>query len=478
MIALLFWLLALSIPFVSIPTATTIMLSSIPFGSLAMLPPGAVGGLTILPYTIFAFIFIGRMLLAPRVRAGMLDLARRPMALGFYSLFLLYVVMAAFIMPRLFSGQILIFPVRGLVHDTAPLRFTSSNISQLGYLLVTSGLLYSFAALAALQDMRTALLRGLLVAAGVVALTGLLDFVLGTLGRGYLLEPFRTASYALLTEVQVGGEKRTVGLMPEASAYAQMGVPFLAALYLLQPFVKDERIKNFYCRPLILVLFFLIFTARSSTGYLGLGMVLALIAASWFLDVLERKGVSVSTATVIEVSFITLSVVLIVSLILSNAKLIDSIANTIDYFVFQKTSSGSYKERSMWNTVSFEAMMKTYGLGLGPGSTRTSSWPVALMAAGGFIGAAFFAVFLLTTFLAGGTSLEQRPLIRRLKLIVATNLATYSLVAVGVDYGAFAGIVLGTIVGLRYRRMAPRPTPTLVPVWMASPRLTDGRRGL
>jgi hypothetical protein len=477
MIAVLFWLVALAIPFVSIPTATAILLSSVPFGSLAMLPPEALGGLTILPYTVFALLFVMRMLLSSRVRMVMLDLACRPLAFGFYTLFLVYAGFAAFIMPRLFHGQIMIFPVRGLVHDTAPLRFTNSNVSQLGYLLITSGLLYSYAALAALQDMRQALVKGLLIGAGAVALTGTVDFVLGGVGLGNLLEPFRTASYSLLTEVEYGGARRTIGLMPEASTFAQIGVPYLAALYLLQPFVQSSRIKNYYCRPLILLLFFLIFTARSSTGYLGLGMVTALIGASWFLDLLEKKGVSVSTSTMIEVSFVVLGVVLIITLILTNEKFIDSITKTIDYFVFQKSSSGSFKERSMWNTVSFNAMLKSYGLGLGPGSTRTSSWPVALLAAGGVIGGTFFAIFITTTFAISRGPLELRPFVRRLKLIVATNLATYSLVAVGVDYGAFAGIVLGTIVGLRYTRTAPRTTSVMVPVWMA-PRVTDARRSL
>ena len=57
---------------------------------------------------------------------------------------------------------------------------------------------------------------------------GLVDLAGKTLGAGDVLAPIRTASYALLTDVEHEGFARIVGTYSEASGFAIGSLPALA----------------------------------------------------------------------------------------------------------------------------------------------------------------------------------------------------------------------------------------------------------
>ena len=68
---------------------------SIAFGTLAVIPPGWTGGVTVLPDAVCALAFTARLALSARARRWMLDAALRWHKLGLLSLFMLVALFGA-----------------------------------------------------------------------------------------------------------------------------------------------------------------------------------------------------------------------------------------------------------------------------------------------------------------------------------------------------------------------------------------------
>src|SRR3546814_14550584 len=81
------------------------------------------------------------------------------------------------------------------------------------------------------REYRRTVIMANVFGAAVAVLTGVRD--IATQGT-QILAPFRTASYAILSDQEILGSLRIVGLMPEASAYGTICVFFGAALYFLR----------------------------------------------------------------------------------------------------------------------------------------------------------------------------------------------------------------------------------------------------
>jgi hypothetical protein len=75
------------------------------------------------------------------------------------------------------------------------------------------------------------------------------------------------------------------------------------------------------------------------------------------------------------------------------------VADLLNTMILNKMSSDSGIERSSWNTHAIQNFFDTYGLGVGNGSVRASSFPIALLASLGFLGSATYALFLLKIWL-------------------------------------------------------------------------------
>jgi hypothetical protein len=75
--------------------------------------------------------------------------------------------------------------------------------------------------------------------------------------------------------------------------------------------------------------------------------------------------------------------------------------NLLDATVFNKLSSSSGEERSSWNVQALQVFVDTFGFGAGNGSMRTSSFPLAVIANLGIVGAALFGLFFASIFWGG-----------------------------------------------------------------------------
>ena len=125
----LFWVLALKVLIGKPRTGLSIFFASIPFGALAVIPTNLTGGLTLTPTPIIALLIGARLLLNPQDRQALAGIALSKNGTVYLTAFWLVACAATLLMPRIFEGQVTIFPVRSaemiveeLLHPTTRFR--------------------------------------------------------------------------------------------------------------------------------------------------------------------------------------------------------------------------------------------------------------------------------------------------------------------------------------------------------------------
>lgn len=76
--------------------------------------------------------------------------------------------------------------------------------------------------------------------------------------------------------------------------------------------------------------------------------------------------------------------------------LMDPMVNMIASATINKSTSESAIERGVWSARSIGNFIETYGMGVGLGSTRSSSWPISVLVQLGIVGAAGFGIAIAT----------------------------------------------------------------------------------
>jgi hypothetical protein len=94
-------------------------------------------------------------------------------------------------------------------------------------------------------------------------------------------------------------------------------------------------------------------------------------------------------------------------LALFNPAIFNPFIELINTIIFQKASSDSFEERSMWTAVSLKALFDTWGLGVGMGGTRASNGLVAVFSNTGFAGGLLYYGFLIQTYLRRAAQGDQ-----------------------------------------------------------------------
>jgi hypothetical protein len=445
--ALFFWLLIAWSVTASRATLLGLLLASMPFASLALLPTALVG-MSILPQSMFAVVLILKVItpqlmpLSPKLLTAL-----RLRYLGYLALFLLVGIVITIIAPRLFLREVMIVPMReawtrDLLSPILP------NVTQSGY--VALSVISAFAVALMVEDRGFAktLLTGLL-AGGVVCLaTGLIDLAAASTGMESLLEPFRNADYAYLTTAEIAGRKRVVGFTPEASAYGPICVEFAATILLLRPMFAEGR-QSLLATSIGIGLVVMALLSTSSTAYVGL----AVFGLIYLANLVRRAAFSSpfgKRGLLWELLMGLGAFAAVLFVLIASADLFNPLLNVIDEIIFNKPLSSSYYERSSWNTTAWETIASTRGLGVGFGSTRTSNWFAAIISNAGLIGAAFMALFLVQTFASRPIwrTAVSGELLAGLKLSLLPALAMVGVTAPGPDFGLWMGVVFGTIAGV------------------------------
>lgn len=432
-----------------------LLFASMPFGSFAVIPPEFTQGLSFTPPPIVALAIIFIYAGGKDGLSRMLDIALRPSQCLLLFLFWIVAAWVTIFMPRIFAGLVTIIPMR-LEGATSgdPLYPTQQNISQLLYLTISIVTVFACALAFRSAATRQHLLSALCIGGLVTVLTGILDLV----GIGAYLDMFRTAQYAYLAEVEIADVKRIVGLMPEASAFGSLAVSFLSAIYFFRRAIVSPWLRLYGAPCLIVLLTLFALLSTSSTAYGGMGVFGCVAAAEWFWRLLmTRKGSVAREGLVVEFWAIVLGLAAVYILALTYPVVFDPFLKLMDTIVFQKASSDSYVERSMWTAVSLQALLDTYGLGVGMGATRSSNGIVAVFSNSGVVGGLFYYGFMLQTFLrkARSGAWADRAILDAVRFYMPPVLIMGALSGTSADFGIMNACIYAMAASISWAAPVP-----------------------
>lgn len=421
------------------------LFASLPFGSTAFLTIGALGGASPLIYTLFVLLLFGGMVLRRRIFHELAYLFRNSWVPWIVLALTLYCIGGALVLPRLFAGQtsaLVAVPGRGVFE--MPLVPVSGNITQTAYLLLSSLMFYVFCIVLRMPHGKTVVRRGYFTWAAVHAALGLVDLGSKLIGAGDVMLPIRTASYSLLTEVEEAGFWRLTGGFSEASAFGAVTLSCLAFSF---SYWRATKSRSTLC--LCILLACLLLASTSSTAYAGGGIlaagVLISIACSGLRGRMTLQDVVLLLTGVAGLTAIG-------AIYLYNENLFHPVLRLIESTLIDKASSESAQERGYWNYRNIQSFIDTAGLGIGLGSSRASSWPIAVLSQLGVIGAVLV-IALVAVILRGPMPRKPAEADRTLVALswgarasIVASLIAGSMIGSGVDPGLLFFIGLAVIV--------------------------------
>lgn len=394
MIPTLFGLIAIVIGFALLVRGTSLdllrfmMFSTLFSGSAAIIMP-ALGGSSISPAHLVLVFLVGRILLPGSGEYARIGPALRSNA--FLVVYALYGAASAFILPRMFAGQISVTPLRPLpgLFDTVPLTLTTQNITTAVYMIGTmlSGVCASI--VAHRPDSARKIVRAACIIGWVHAAFGVLGVILTNMGQGALLNFFRNASYGQL-EQSYNGMVRISGIFPEASYYASYA--FVWFVFLFECWMRGVQARR--TGPAAVALLLILIFSTSGSAYLSLAVYGALLVLRLLI---ARQQLSPFKVVAIASGLVAAALVA-VGMILLLPQLADQLVDMFQHMTMDKADSDSGRQRSFWAMQGLNAFVASYGLGIGAGSFRSSSLFTAMLGSMGVVGVLAFLGHLLRVF--------------------------------------------------------------------------------
>ena len=428
---------------------------TLPLATAAAVNLPSVGGSSILCSQLVIIAIVAGIVLRSNLRRQALIMFQRDPAIVLFGLFAVYAAITAFMMPRFFEGSVPVYSFDRDVLGLAMLSPTTGNITQSLYLL--SGVLV-FGIVVYLVTRR----EGLTLAAQTLNLITISHLVFVGIdmlpGAGGLLEFVRTANYDLHLQQQVAGIRRAVGPYPEPSSLGAASVVLFA--YNFVRFTQTRGIWFFLASGLTLACAILSF---SSTAYAALGVLGGLWGLTIALNFFGRRGLGRDHVIGVVIAG---AVALALTAFIFVEPLREFAIDMFDRLIGSKLASDSGIERSGWNKMAVQNAIDTYGLGVGLGGARTSSFATALLSNTGVFGTILFVAFMAVAILRRFPRLPgnetERPYIIRRRLFDAVRAATIAglitsiISGTTVDQGAmfytYAGIGAGLVATYRRRR--------------------------
>ena len=419
-----------------------------PFGAAAAFNLSAAGGASILVTDLAALTLFAHLWVQPDAPARLAG-SMRPFRPGFYMLLLVvFCTIAALFFPRLFTGHTEVFGIARINNQTGiisiPLHPTTGNLTQLFRIYLGAAAFFALATVFRMHPDGRMVTRAMAVATFTHVGLGVLDVVSHDLGLPQLLDPLRTANYAMLSEVSMAGLKRMVGGFPEASAfgYYTLGLFGFWLHYWLT--AGRSRIAG-WC--LLLTTFALVRSTSSSAYVAALGFLVAYagVGVARHLGRSVRRRVAALAVAVLVVAWLA-------ALALGAAyELVAPVTAFLDRALFDKLDTASGVERMSWNAQAWTNYTETWLMGAGLGSMRASNWLLACLGSIGTIGTALFAGFFLTLGRAPAPAAgdpERAAAIGGLKSGCFAMLVSAMLTAATPDLGVFFFALAGLASGL------------------------------
>ncbi|MDO6416165.1 hypothetical protein Q4F19_17395 [Sphingomonas sp. BIUV-7] len=362
------------------------LISSLMGGSAAFQLP-ALGGSSIPPVQ-FALGFLVLRLLLPGSGAG--ELVKEGIcANGLLVGFAVYGVTMAFVGPRIFADQIMVVPMRptaGYMFAVFKLGPTSQNVTASVYMLGTMMLAVASYAACRHEEGASALVKAGVAICCLHMFFGISGVVFAGTAWSEVLGFFRNGNYAQLDQ-RLGTVVRMNGIHPEPSSFAGFG--FVWFLFMAECWYRgvQPRVTGWVALTMGLTLA----ASTSSTAYLGLAAYLTvfLLRAVFVPD-------GVSSAKLIRLAIVALALAIVVSLtFLLKPDLVATASRVFTSMTVGKQGSDSALQRAFWAHQGVNAFWASSGLGIGPGSFRSSSLPAAVIGATGLSGAALLSLYVI-----------------------------------------------------------------------------------
>jgi hypothetical protein len=355
------------------------------------------GGASLPPAHLLLGLLSADLVLRRRYLAVALESLRFPRPGFWLMITVLYGVGAAIIMPRLFASATNVFAI-GRTGEVGrivllPLAPVSGNITQSIYLigdLLCYTLFFAYAAGHHTAPQRFG--RAIVACAIANIFFGVLDYITFYTNTTELLQFIRNANYSMLHEAELGGFKRMVGSFAEASAYGATSLWLFAFVGKLWLSGIHPRLTGSIAALTVIALAL----STSTTGYVGFACFVMLEYIASLIRLL-RGGTTRQTLIFVTVCpLVAIAAALAATLHQPTWSTIQDIAQIT---LFEKVDSESGVERSTWNRQALLNVIETAGLGVGVGSTRTSSWLLAVPASLGIIGSLTYFGFVASILL-------------------------------------------------------------------------------
>ena len=427
---------------------------SMSFLMLSVIPSGDSGVALTAPWIVAVLLslkILGRVGISRMVQTLLNPICFLPLTVS-----TLYGVFTSILMPKLFAGKIFVFPMRitGGGYYRVALETTNANITQSLYFIICAATVWSCYTICADPRQRDHFFKAFVFGAVAAVATGIADMVTSAAHADFILAPFRTASYALMDGVEMLGVRRVIGLTPEASTYAQLLFGFLPVLA-LAPVPSSYFPPMGPYRILICVLLVALCLASTSSGGMVSILGLGLLMGGWSVVGLLRGRRSAVVVLFGGVVLLTVAI----GLILGAPAVSDFASRLFETLVLKKNLSDSYIERSTWNAASMNAFWSSYGLGIGFGSSRASSYAAAVLSSLGAPGALCLVVFFVQMALARPAAPEDRTLASTLKLAAVAGLIIPVLSIGTPNFGLSNAVLYGALIALLWPNLAARRTP-------------------
>ncbi len=453
--ALLLWIVIPASAFVRGPMLLYLFSATQCVTTLQMLP-GDGGGVNVVPQVVCAAVLVAKLFIEKGNLVRGMAVAADPERVGLFTAFVIYGIVSALTLPRIFEGQVEVIPLTGNVLGPSLLAPSGGNVTQAGYLLMSYATALAFGVAGSHRSFQKEFLLATLIGAMVLVATGLLDLLTYGLGLGALLEPFRTVSYSLLTDNEVLGAKRVVGLMPEASAFGATCVAAAGTLIFLRP-CYGPRARRVIVPSTIAGVTAMGLASTSSSAYVGFVVLGMAFAANWTIRLLSRRALHRDDLK-IELAIVAGGAFALLCAVLLKPAVFEPVLDMLDVLIFKKSSTDSYYVRTMWTTTGWNAFMSTGFLGVGYGGLRTSNWFVALVGNVGLFGTLLMLGFILIVSVGGSATLpaEIREFRRGLAFSLLPGLTMSLFIGTTTDIGVAGAAAFGMLAATKGRMTVAR----------------------
>ena len=379
----IFWVLFALAAILPVRWVVYLFFAGMAFGSFNTIP----GGFNLTPYGATAPLLAAKLLGERGASHRLGDAVLNPLRFGGLSAFVLYALTVTATAPLLFRGVI----IMGLnTNVEAPLRYGMGNLTQAIYLITAWLVTISMFVLIRRPGGMAILAQALLVGGAVVVAAGLADML--TAGSG-MLAPLRTASYAMIAQAEMGGMRRVIGFNSEASGYGGITLFFGTSLLFIRPSRYAGALGRKVEPVLTLALLVFCFLSTSSSAYLGLGAALVLYCGQLVVQAVTVSHSPAGHRATIKLLVLVMAVWTGALAVMFHPAFATPLQRVINEALFQKAGTDSYLERMSWSRVSMAALMHSGGYGVGLGSTRASSFPVAVASSTGVFGSALLVFY-------------------------------------------------------------------------------------